>query len=123
MIPTSSMRRRSPARRRGIARAWRAGLERLEERALLSVASELSGSDLVTSSITWKGEQRLVSTGHWIVAMDGLPADPAEQLAAGDLAINRRAYAGPSVKALRSLNARSLLVESAMSASFDDVRA
>ena len=116
MVRTTSMRRRSIVRRRGTAGAWRAGLERLEERALLSVAAELPGSDLATSSIAWKGEQRLVSSGHWIVAMDGLPADPAQQLEAGDLAISRRAYAGPSVKALRSLNSRSLLVETATNA-------
>jgi len=130
-----SRRRGAAGGRRGPSRAQGRLLrcEPLENRVLLSVADcELSTllaangagpGETDPSTILWHGEQRAVNPGHWIVAMDGLPATPALQLTAGAQVLQQRA-SGPALKALRSLGGqRSLLIESAPNVSYAEVKA
>ena len=105
--------------------------ERLEDRRLLAVAdldlshqvpidaAGLGHNDAPT--IFWQGEQRAVSPGHWIVAMDGLPGVPSLQQTIGAQLLQQHA-SGKGMKLLSSLGGRgSLLVETAPTASYSEV--
>ena len=80
-------RSRSKFRRSASHRARRLQAEHLEDRRLLAFADlELSSllptgnlGEPAPSTILWQGEQRAVNPGHWIVAMDGLPATASLQ--------------------------------------------
>ena len=106
--------------------------ERLEDRRLLAFADfELSSllpsngaglGETDPSTILWQGEQRAVNPGHWIVAMDGLPATPSLQLTVGAQVLQQHA-SGPALKALGSLGGRgSLLIETAPNVSYAEVK-
>ena len=79
-------RRQLLSRRKQQTRFRQLLTEQLEDRRLLSLADllpttvtddndSLGSTDL--STILWQGEERTVHTGHWIVGMDGLSANPA----------------------------------------------
>ena len=63
------------------------------KRPVVSDLPATSGTGMGEPSLArmvWRGEERLVSAGHWIVAMDGLPGDASQQLMAGAQAIEHR---------------------------------
>ena len=105
-------------------------IEALEQRAMLA-ASELvlnivlpvSVGKMETSTIVWQGEKRSVSAGHWIVAMDGLPASPLLQLAAANKEL-KQLGSGPAVKMVSSLGGRgSLLIQTAPTVNYAELKA
>ena len=105
-------------------------IEALEQRAMFA-ASELvlnsvlpvSVGKMETSTIVWQGEKRSVSAGHWIVAMDGLPASPLLQLAAANKEL-KQLGSGPAVKMVSSLGGRgSLLIQTAPTVNYPELKA
>ena len=105
-------------------------IETLEQRAMFA-ASELVMHSLVpeavremeTSTIVWQGEKRSVNAGHWIIAMDGLPASPASKLAAVDKEL-KQLGSGPAVKSVSSLGGRSaLLIETDTNVNYAELKA
>ena len=74
------------------------------------------------ATILWQGQQQPVSPGRWIVAMDGLPGNASQQLAGAAQRIQQRTT-GPAVTTLRSLNPRSVLIETASGVTYDELKA
>ena len=102
-----------------IAGCWRSPTVELST-LLPANGAGLGESD--PSMILWQGQQRAVNPGHWIVAMDGLPATPSLQQTVGAQLLQQHA-SGPALKVLGSLGGQgSLLVETAPNVSYAEVK-